>query len=75
MRHAIEIAGGFSYLPNAGGIILFDPYGGSVFIQPGDNAAGVRDIFDAIRAIDDLDEQDNVAAALLPDYFPVKEGK
>lgn len=71
-RGYLPIAGGYSYAPLRVGLILRNPKGRDVYVQPGDDETAMRE---NIAALDEISEdvtdakRATVADMMLGDYF------
>ena len=68
MQNYISIAGGYSYAPLRAGMIIRNPLGREVYIQPGDDESAMRDNIEALEEIPE-DKLETIADMLLGEYF------
>jgi hypothetical protein len=68
----LAIAGGYSYAPLRVGLIVRNPAGKSVYVQPGDDETAMRETIDALDEIsDDVTDAKRaiIADMALGEYF------
>ena len=69
----LPIAGGYSYAPLRVGLVVRNPAGQEIYIQPGDDESAMRDTFSALDGLTDLgvpeDRRAIVADMALGEYF------
>jgi len=68
----IQIGGGYSYAPLRAGLVIRNPQGREVYVQPGDDESAMRENIDALDGWSDDPADDKravIADMLLGEYF------
>ena len=68
MQAYISIAGGYAYPPLRVGMIIRNPLGREVYIQPGDDESIMRDNIEALEEIPE-DKLEIITDMVLSEYF------
>jgi hypothetical protein len=67
-RGYTEIAGGYCYASLRVGMVVRNPLGAEIYIQPGDDHAAMMDTIDALEEIDEA-KRGTIADMALGEYF------
>ncbi len=66
----LPIAGGYSYAPLRVGLVVRNPAGQDVYVQPGDDEAAMRETIEALGELDVTDDKRALVTDMtLGEYF------